>query len=166
MTNRKRGIMRRLAVVVLSLSLVMSVLAGGAWAQTTKPKEKGPDPNKGYEALGTYIFWRFFAPVTNLDDIERIRELKKKALDALRYRQPKEFRAARKSIEGYTDDVYRPSIRSIAREALADLPKTFVPGFAYMRDDGTVAADPDTFIRAQLRRDRYANEGGDNSDAD
>ena len=42
------------------------------------------------------------------------------------------------------------------------MPKKFVVGFAYRRSDGTVAADPDPFIRLLLVRsgDLLLNGGG------
>jgi hypothetical protein len=59
-------------------------------------------------------------------------------------------------------------VRKLARLYLSQLPKHFVPGFAYMREDGTVAADPDAFIRSQLRRegDSVRNAGGDSGGSD
>jgi hypothetical protein len=76
------------------------------------------------------------------------------ARDALYRGKPKQFYAALAKLEKLTHakDV-GADVRTAAQDALDGLPWKFVRGWAYTRDDGTVAADPDPFIRLQLMRE-------------
>lgn len=119
----------------------------------------------------------------------RVWDTRREALDALRNGQPGRFQRARKYLEilaasagrrvkrlqdGPVPGTHRfveipaeeqERARRRAREVLAELPEKFVPGYAFARDDGTVAADPDPFVRSQLFLDRFSAFAGD-GDAD
>ena len=88
------------------------------------------------------------------------------AIDALRNGQPKRFYAvlARLKAIAHAKDV-GAGVRKAAQDALDGLPWKFVRGFAYLRKDGTVAADPDPFIRLMLVREgNSAANGSDGGD--
>ncbi len=75
------------------------------------------------------------------------------------------FETARGNLRSLAKNARRPKVRKLARTYLSRLPQHFVRGFAYQRDDGTVAADPDWQVWHQLNQDRYSYYAGD-GDAD
>jgi len=68
--------------------------------------------------------------------------------------------ASKRSAEDYA------SIRNTASNLLATLPEKYTPGFAYQRQDGTIAADPSYFIRYHLMRERDIGFNGDGGGGD
>ena len=89
------------------------------------------------------------------------------AVDGLREGNARKFYSNRARLRRH---IRKPGIaarnRRLAKHLMAALPVKYAEGFTFLRDDGTVAADPDPRIRSQLNRDRYSSEDGDSADAE
>ena len=89
------------------------------------------------------------------------------AVHGLREGDKDEFRIYHVYLNNAQYDFEFPKdVRDLAKRLMSFLPNRYVPGFAFRREDGTVAADPDRFIRYQLIREREAirdsaGEGGE-----
>jgi hypothetical protein len=73
-----------------------------------------------------------------------------------------EFSTARSFLKRLADPktTHSRRVRKLAGNYLSLLPDHFVPGFAFMRDDGTWAADPGPNVRLAILKNRYIFRGG------
>ncbi len=151
--------MRKLILAAISLSFAVLVCTGESWAQKARPHTAQPHKN----SFGLYMATMFLFLYDAKEHIEDIQYQKELAFRALSddYEYSAGFNEALKIIKDYDSPRESPSVRRAARAALAELPDKFDPDFAYRRDDGTVARDPDSRVRSQLARDRYSLDGGD-----
>ena len=74
------------------------------------------------------------------------------AIRALERGDASAFKRHSDEIDREAHQTRSPGAARLAKILQAALPTHFVPFFAYRREDGTIAADPDKFIRAQLKR--------------
>jgi hypothetical protein len=146
-------------------------------AQRASPGRQARGPVRGYTELDRAVynlFGGFSLGKEFYDRLEReqrdtkrhlaiqdIRFATSDAHVALHKRQPKQYYAALAKLKkfAHAKDV-GAAVRTAAQDALDGLPWEFVRGWAYTRDDGTVAADPDPSVVLQLIRDRYSFDGG------
>ena len=155
---------------IFAIALLLGLLTtaapngGGAVAQDSSSLFPGGVRNWNWIAL--YIFGA--SKISEQEALQlQIEEDFRQAKEALREGNAAKFYSSRASLRR---DIRKPGIsarnRRLAKRLLVTLPVKYKEGVAFLRGDGTVAADPDERIRSTLAWDRYSSEGGDNSDAD
>ncbi len=145
--------------LLLGLTIADVSFGGSAVAQSLIDLFPGGQQNVNY----------IFLSVFGANELSRgealklqIQEHSRGARDGLREGDASKFYRNRALLRR---DIREPGIaarnRRLAKHLLAVLPAKFEEGVAFLRDDGTIAGDPDPRIRAPLVWDRYSSEAGD-----
>ena len=158
------------------INFAIAVLLGGllVWGLPARQSSADEyDPGTGFIAFFGTIF-RDLMSTTDENERYTIAENRERArteaaydgaVRALERGDASAFKYHSDAIDRQAHQTLSPGTARLAKILQATLPTHFVPFFAYRREDGTIAADPDKFIRAQLKRaEDLASEGADGRD--
>jgi hypothetical protein len=150
--------------LALLLGLPIAVPNGRNAAAQANAKTEA---NRDSREFNLFFLHVFLAPLSGKllleeqpKELNSINRYYSRALNALARGDKAAFYANRRALESWTAAGGSPIsdqtkfVSQVAESYLDALPKKFVHGFAYLREDGTSAADPDPNIRAQLIRER------------
>ncbi len=161
------------------INIAVSVLLGGVLVWGQPARQSVADDKKDQTSEAAFI--AFFSPIYNAltlplyeneeylarenREINRVQIAYDGAVRALQRGDASAFKYHTQFIDRESSQTEHFRAARVAKNLRATLPPQFVPYFAYIRADGTVAADPDEFIRAQLKRvEDLAADGSDGSD--
>lgn len=120
---------------------------------------------RNWNWIGLYIFAANKLSDAGVHQLRIIEDFED-ASDGLRKGDARKFYISRARLRR---DLRKPGIvarnRRLAKHLLASLPAKYEEGFAFLRADGTLAADPDPNVRARLVRDKDSKDAG-GGDAD
>ncbi len=164
--------MRKVMFVTGLLLLSLFVAAPCGVASAAPYKSRGSDPELAYlRALAGLQDGKkaeFISGRNTLRAIATSRENSKLRTDPIRastlqsvHRDLPMFELRHIKIGLLSFGILRVSAKQRASNYLTGLPPTYVPGFAFMSENGTAVVDPDPFIRLELMRDRYPFRAGD-----
>jgi hypothetical protein len=147
--------------LLLGLLIVSAPLGGSAFAQDSRNHFGNPDSwtNFFLSLFGATRLSR--AEDDQLYINEAIERMFNHAVHGLRQGNEREFHRNRIALVtiAHEHGVSAPN-RKVAQRLLQSLPTKYVKGYAFLRDDGTVAKDPDSFIQYSLIRAEGVIYGG------
>lgn len=166
---RGNDVVHKIAKVALSLLLgvLIAAVSNGQNAVARQPGKPDAHVDKFYADVGD--FFRSLLSVKTIpslmSDARGLWLLHDHAIEGLKENNRRKFDDAHNAIKAFGDGSLEaaPEIRRLANDMLTELPDHFVYNFAYIRPDGSIATEPDAFVRwyDQIHYDVFGGGGGE-----
>lgn len=159
--------MRKSITIVLTVLLGLLMAAAPNGRHAAAQGKKTDTPEFSNEGFIPFFLEAFVYPLESPSEVARVHQFYDSALEALVTGDKRKFDTNLRRLRAREEDFDAgpASIRRLAQDLMDELPEGFEPGFVYKREDGTIAADPDGFIRSQLARDKDSSSAGDGGGA-